>query len=400
MKTSLFALLSALLILVALPSCEKDKDETTNPDAPQIETLSLQDDNLLIKGKFGEDPGAADRAVHVDGEALPEGYIRSWTPGEIICKMDQTPTEDITVEVYVKDVKSAPKVLHVASSIKIDYLQMREETGQLYIYGKFGPDPGPSVRSVKVKNVPVQQVVAWSPTLIICKIPAVVEGSYGEVVVSTGPNQSTSRILYRWDVRLKYSFPQGGQGGSLYEAAEFHVPIRGDIIPPPAGVIAYQRGAAYPYSYVDYDAGGSGHSAYDNGCNTVDVVWQDVFGTVGLSPDTSDLSGSTYFHGWLTHQPNGYDLELEFDAWEAIPSTVTFSSCFGFSSTENQKQMIDFVTFDHKIIPLRFNGKKLEGGELVQHNVASTAGLIWDASDYPANLVDVKLVWNAVEPKK
>lgn len=394
-----------LLGFLFLAACEEDPEIVT--DQPHIETLTLKDGQLDIQGDFGADPGADHRSVIIDDQPLASGKVTGWGESNIICSFDSELKDQIAVEVVSNGQKSNRKVLVLKSNLKITYLQVWEENSWLYIYGNFGPDPGAANRSVTVKGVPVLEIFTWAPNLITCRIPRLDKGAYGEVVVHRGPNESASRLLYRWDLEFKYSFPQAGLSGTLMEEAEFHTRIRGDVgeMPVHNGYIPNDDSQLFLFSYGTYKMSGSGHSTYDF-CNQVDVTWEEVEGDLELVPNGQDHTGSTHFQGWITAARDGWDedwlmegynLQFQLDVVNATTSHKTYTDCNGHSSTTIDPQMIDFVVFDNKTIPLHLSGTTLEAGSLEQYDVAPTSGLIWDAVNYPANLVKVTLSWKAAK---
>lgn len=151
---------------------------------------------------------------------------------------------------------------------------------------------------------------------------------------------------------------------------------------------------------------GAGHSTYD-GCNHVDVEWVETLGDIGLLPNNSgDPTGQSYFQASITAlrdgfdegwEMDGYEMKLKLDVWNATTAFKTYTTCDGHTSSTTDPQMIDFVVFDDKPITLKLAGTTIQGDTLEQHDVASTAGLIWDAVNYPANLVTVRLGWKATE---
>lgn len=396
-----------LLGLLLFSNCKKDAENAPD-DKPFIESLELKDGKLSITGSFGDDPGADNRTVIVNDQTLPDNEVFTWGESNIIALFDKAIPDEIAVEVISKGQKSNRKILTIKSKLKITYLQVWEEYSWLYIYGDFGADPGPGKRSITVKGVPVLSVESWTPHLIACTIPRQVTGSYGEVVVSKGPNESTSRILYRWNLRLNYLFPQSGLSGTMTEEAQFHLRIRGDVgeMPAPNLYIPNDEGQAFLYCFCDYKMSGAGHSTYD-GCNHVDVEWVETLGDIGLLPNNSgDPTGQSYFQASITAlrdgfdegwEMDGYEMKLKLDVWNATTAFKTYTSCDGHTSTTTDPQMIDFVVFDDKPITFNLAGTTIQGDTLEQHDVASTAGFIWDATNYPANLVTVRLGWKATE---
>ncbi|HTE11696.1 MAG TPA: hypothetical protein VK645_12005, partial [Chitinophagaceae bacterium] len=71
----------------------------------------------------------------------------------------------------------------VSTKYHVDYLQVDEDElrpGQngkcsLYMYGSFGTDPGVNNRAAKIGGTNVE-ISIWSPTIIVCKIDAVISG--------------------------------------------------------------------------------------------------------------------------------------------------------------------------------------------------------------------------------
>lgn len=384
-------------------ACEKDKDAPL--DGPFIETAGINENNQLdLKGQFGEDPGENSRTVLVDNVPLTNDQINQWQEANILCRLDSEIKDQITVEVVSKGKKSNAKVVKIPSNkIRINYLQVWEADSKLYIYGEnFGWEK----RSITVKGVPVTNVLTWAPNLIVCTIPRITDGSFGDVVVSLGSGQSATKRLYRWRMKIDYTFPQSGINGNLLEEATFYFTIRGDIEALPNQYIPNHFDQIYLFSFCDFKMSGSGQSTYED-CNQVHVSWDEILGSVDLSPNSApDPSGSSYFRGQIHVAPDsedageaidGFDVMLDLNVVNATTSHRTYTSCDGTTSQETVPQMIDFVTFSHNIIPLRFQGTSIAADTIKKEYVAPTSGLIWDQADYYQNLSTVTLHWAEIK---
>lgn len=290
-----------------------------------------------------------------------------------------------------------------SNKIRINYLQVWEADSKLYIYGEnFGWEK----RSITVKGVPVTNVLTWAPNLIVCTIPRITDGSFGDVVVSLGSGQSATKRLYRWRMKIDYTFPQSGINGNLLEEATFYFTIRGDIEALPNQYIPNHFDQIYLFSFCDFKMSGSGQSTYED-CNQVHVSWDEILGSVDLSPNSApDPSGSSYFRGQIHVAPDsedageaidGFDVMLDLNVVNATTSHRTYTSCDGTTSQETVPQMIDFVTFSHNIIPLRFQGTSIAADTIKKEYVAPTSGLIWDQADYYQNLSTVTLHWAEIK---
>lgn len=112
------------------------------------------------------------------------------------------------------------------------------------------------------------------------------------------------------------------------EEAVCQVFIRGDAKAVPTHVFTAGYDELFPDGTAKYSAGGTTGSSYD--CGTMTAEWTSFTNFLVLkSPGMEDLSSSTHFQGFKTFQPNGFDLFLDFVAWELIPAKVTTSPCNG-----------------------------------------------------------------------
>jgi hypothetical protein len=395
---------AALLIFGALffSACTKDDDGPATDAVPVLDQATLVQDTLFLTGKFGPDPGA----VLVNGQALPAEDVVSWRDDKIVCIKRPPVPAQIVVEVVVENRKSQPKIITVSSDFRITYLIMDEENWVLYIFGNFGPDPGPGNRSVKVNNVElgadnITEVELWAPTVIKCIIPSTGPASSGEVVVSKGANLSASRILNVWKGELLYTRPQGGPGGSLVEHVWFNFTFRGDSGPMPEEAKWLADDLRYNFhdnTSADYEAMGSADCSYTmDGCASVNVNWQHTTGWLHTFPH-DDYSTESYFNGYIHPVSGGFDVEIFFQAWEVTPSTVTTSPCSGDPFVTNRKESIQFDAFTAEIIPIRFEGNNIKAGSLSKSGLSNNGALTWDFTEAQNHLVTATLEWETMTP--
>ncbi len=375
------------LLVTALCSCEKDPSDD---NLPFIADASWSGDTLTITGDFDPEKGK----VYVDDQAVPTNDIVDWKSSEIICHVTPPASEEVKIVVETGTRKSQPKVITIQNIFRITYLQVHEKEDLLYVYGHFGSDPGPAKRSVTINGIndPLWTTIkTWTPKLIVCDINCCGANSSGEVVIKKGNNLSTSRILNEWTTDLYYQRPQGG---SLREEIFFSIRLRGDFGPPPAGVnlVNIQDDDANFASESVFKVGGSGSSVYAD-CNKVNVDWESFNDYITLKNNTENMTGKSHFQTAVNRVNSGVELAINFDAWDAIPSTLTYTDCGGNTIAQQRKDMIDFTLFDHEKIKLEFDGKKIKAGKITSVAAAPTSGLIWDAIDYPAQLVPGTVEW-------
>lgn len=395
-----------ILIILAATACNKSgSDNTPSSNAPVITTLAFHGDTLRIQGQFGLIPGVAERHVIVNEEPIPEEKVVTWKEDEIEVKVETTPPADKAVQVEVKGKKSNVKIITIPivnRILRMDYLQVSETAGKLYIHGSFGNDPGAGGRHIAVDQFTnhlirynVTEILSWTPNLIICKIPYIGVGSHGDVIVAVG-DDSVHRGLYQYNFIIDYNRPQGGATGSLAEKIKFYIWLRGDGDVAPASVTPLDlQTDLNDESHANWSAGGTGTSSYNNdeGCGTVDVQWQHAEGVEYLQPNLYPL-GNAGWRSFVKHRRDGFDLKIEFIAKTVITSNVTFTPCTGDASTQFRLETIYFDEFKNMTIPLTVDHEKIKGNMLLKTGLSSTAGLVWDASVFEANLVTAYLKWN------
>ena len=272
---------------------------------------------------------------------------------------------------------------------RIDYLLTDDTKNQekLHIYGKFPDSKG----TVTLDNTPLK-VDVWSPNLIICENLDAASLS-GDVIVKSENTQS-KRTLYHWLIHFKSERPHGGIPSSATEMAEGLIVIRGDIIPAPAHVFTDSYNKLLSLGPIKYTASGVANSMY-GGCNSVRSEWSNTQEEIYFSQTIEDKPTQSHYQGWKKILPDGFDLYLDFQAWEVIPMTVTYTSCSGSSSVSEKmwsSQVIGLNGYDP--IPLRFDSKGHIKPGSIEEKVYNSTQLIWDFEAGEAYATTAKLTWN------
>ena len=256
---------------------------------------------------------------------------------------------------------------------RIDYLLVDEWNAQLLIYGKFPDTKG----SVTIENEQLS-IKTWSSPLIICDVPYTNAVDYGDIVVHSSDTKSAPRRLYKWTIDVVSKRPHVGLGGTIMEEAVCQVFIRGDAKAVPTHVFTAGYDELFPGGTAKYSAGGTTGSSYD--CGTMTAEWTSFTNfLVVKSPGMEDLSSTTHFQGFKTFQPSGFDLFLDFVAWELIPAKVTTNPCGGSSSVYEYMQSSQVLGLDtYDPIPLRFEpGKNNFKSDSITTEVYNSAKLMW-----------------------
>ncbi len=381
----------AALYFLCLPSCEKDK--STDPTTPFIESAELQNGKLLISGNFGDTTNMTERVVYINDQPLATQRITSWTENTIICLMEDPIPEEINIVVEINKKKSNKKVLRNESTYKIDYLLVDEEHDLLQIWGKF-----PNEKGTVTIDKELKVIKEWSSGLIICQLQFYAP-AYGDVIVQSGNQKTPPRTLYEWLVEYQYTRPHGGLDGEIEEELSGSISIRGDINPAPAYVVtnaAAFEALSYFVGPCLYTVGGTTHSEYD--CHRMTAAYQNVSLHLDLGLSEGNPVGHTHYFGHKEILPNGFDLYLDFEAWEEIPTKVTDTDiCNGGSVVTEKKwssQLLGFSGYD--AIPLRFDpGTHNIKSEAIFQEVYNSTQLLWDFADGDLYKRMSTLVWTS-----
>ena len=260
---------------------------------------------------------------------------------------------------------------------RIDYLLVDELNAELLIYGKF-----PDTRGTVTIEDEQLHIVSWSGPLIVCSVPYSNAHDYGDVVVHSSDTKSAPRRLYKWIISVTSKRPHGGIGGTIMEEASCQVFIRGDSKTVPGQVFTEGCKELFPGGSANYSAGGTTGSSYD--CGTMTAEWTSFTNFLIIkSPGMEDLSGTTHFQGYKEFKPNGFDLFLDFEAWELIPAKVTTHPCGAPSTVYEYNQSSQVVGLDaYDPIPLRFEaGKNNFKSDSITIEVYNSTKLIWNEED-------------------
>lgn len=406
-----------LLLLVSFLFLACQKETTTQaPSAttPLITSLSFRGDTLHIVGQWGPLPDVS-KAVVINNETVPTDRIIDWKKEEVTVLVEEDLPVEKEVQVTVNEKKSnkktiskaAPQVPAPATTLRMDYLQVAEPDGRLYIHGQFGADPGPAHRGITVEQVtnhvvrtPINDIVSWTNNLIVCRIPNTGPGSHGVVFVRVNQD-SVYRGLYQYNFVLGFNRPQGGASGSLAEQVRFQVWLRGDGDVAPDWVQPLNLSTnLHDESKAVWEGSGEGRSSYNNidGCASIFVQWQATTGTEFVQPNDAPF----YRTGWrsfVTHKRDGFDLKIDFNALNVIPSKITLTPCVGNATVQERKESILFDEFEDQTIHLKVSKEYISAGELTKSGLSSSAGLHWDASVFQQQLVTARLSWNRNQGK-
>lgn len=276
---------------------------------------------------------------------------------------------------------------------RIDYLLVDEWQEELLIYGKFPNTQG----SVTIEGTPLV-IESWSSPLIVCKVPFSNPHDYGDVIVQAENTQSAPRRLYKWVIEVTSKRPHGGIGGTILEEAVCEVSIRGDSKAVPNHVFTEACTELFPGGSAKYSAGGTTSSSYD--CGTMTAEWTSYSDfLVPKSIGMEDLSSTTHFQGFKKFKPNGFDLFLDFVAWELIPAKVTTAPCNAPSTVYEYKQSSQVIGLDaYDPIPLRFEpGKNNFKADSITEEVYSSAKLIWDVESGDLYKRTAVLSWKSIK---
>jgi hypothetical protein len=285
----------------------------------------------------------------------------------------------------------------IGKELEIEYLQVDEDSGHLYIYGHGFGHPTEAKPVVKINNstVDASDILFWGDPLIKLKLPYVGPNSSGEIRVTAKGKTSAPHILNEWNGQFNYFRPQGRVGQGIHEKITFYVRLRGDASPmPPAIIPIVMHNTVNKLSHATWEAGGIGSSTAE--CNFYHVTWSDVNGDIPLSPLKADSYGERAFKVNLDPKDRLFEMIMHFEAREAIPSVLKITFCNGSPPVnENRKEWITFFEFEFEKIKLKLNGTTIKAGEVIKTTVPSS-GLNWMAGEYPSFTHQVKVQWDDI----
>lgn len=365
---------------------------------------------------------------------LPDKYIKKWSlagPGSLqelssVSKATYTApaqiqkTQTVAVSLELKGFKEQAILVSnltlIGKEPTIEYMQVAEQTGpngrnsELIIYGSnFGAqDKAKSSITINGEIMGNQDIGLWGDNIIVCRIPAIGPNSSGNVIVrtATGGN-SEPHLLNEWTVAMQIKRPCGRVGQSLYEAGTAFLRIRGDASTPPQNLAPLLNDDAHNTvnftSYVHWEAGGEGHSRYNNeeSCGSENEQWAaskgDIYLTTGVN--TSDKES---FKVALYHLPGkGFDVSFTYEAVGVVPVTFVFTPCKGDVVRNNRPYTVHFPSeFHEERFPLLFNGNVLKGGQSERHTTGvGSSNLHFDISDAPNWKHELRLTWSDTKAK-
>ncbi len=260
---------------------------------------------------------------------------------------------------------------------RIDYVLVSEEQNELLIYGQFPDEKGAVSLDGVGKPLPIK---TWSRALIVCSDTDNGIHDFGDVVVQSGDSKSAPRRLYKWDFFVTNTRPHGGLSSDTYEEVYARFSIRGDAKPAPSKVFTEACRDLNRIGWAEFKAGGVANSSYD--CGKIVAEWQKTEISVDLTHGMSDLSGKTHFQGYKIIKPNGFDLYLDFVAWQVIPMKLTTTSCGANPTIDQKKWSSQVLHFDgYKPINLTFDENRNIKSDSIKQKVYNSTQLIWNVED-------------------
>ena len=298
----------------------------------------------------------------------------------------------------------------ILTGFHIDYLQVDENelntpqvvrSSQLFIYGKFGNDPGVNKRSVKVGTVPLV-VKAWTPTMIMCDITSDGPTSSGVITV-TSEGQSTSKLLNEWLVDFYYEKKESPDG-SLTRKIKFVLRFRGDAM-------GYGTGDTEPFldytelnksskAIINMSPGTFSNTVSVDACGVYNVKW----GAVNEVIERNLSSKAEGFSGRLYQTASGFGVKIRFISDDILKSTRTFTPCIGSVYSTMVNEPIEFQGYHEQTIWFPFSSASeraaIKAGEpQIQTGTGVAPGLFWDAIDVNAKQFTTKIWWDEAKPK-
>lgn len=345
-----------------------------------------------------------------EGSLDPLGSVANYQAPSNLPKVNP---EAVSVEILSKSKGKFYLVSNITinNGFQIDYMKVDERAlhdygqnyeSRLFIYGKFGNDPGKGKRHVKINNTEVP-VAFWGADRIGCDIPVSGPGSSGMVAVTAG-NKSISKLLNEWTVYLQYA-EQQSPNGALTKKARIALRLRGDAngTPPPLqpGDFSETKIHAQSNCLINVSAGKFTTHVTLDACGDYTVDWEPVNNLLlNRKPDLAKEDGLV---GTVKTVNGGFDVKLNFKATDVLMTHRKYVGCTSGYSLDHVKETIILESFSNKAIPLRFNqsgsNATILSGALPAMAASPAAGLYWDRPDYPATAFTRTLTWSAAQAK-
>jgi hypothetical protein len=106
----------------------------------------------------------------------------------------------------------------------IQHLEVKEETGELFIFGMFGSEAG----EVMIDGQRAL-VTNWQPDLVVADLPDKGPGSAGDVIVKVRKHESPAVPLTEWRGQMRYSENADTLAPNLNTVVDMQVHFRGDV---------------------------------------------------------------------------------------------------------------------------------------------------------------------------
>jgi len=292
----------------------------------------------------------------------------------------------------------------VSTKYHVDYLQVDEDElrpGQngkcsLYMYGSFGTDPGVNNRAAKIGGTNVE-ISIWSPTVIVCKIDAVVSG---EIQLFDKEKLRVTSNLRKYTGVFTYNRFHGGlinsqNANALKETTDFTLVYRGfGQACPPAVHPLFEFEATLAFgSFAGYSLSGTAAVSTPPSANPCITTTSVSLPTkTGIEPlDPPGRSMLSYFKARVKDIEAGIEVKIEFVMNDVITGVkVQRTDCNGSSFDPPRSLQAGFEGFSNKPINLAFSGTtglKLKGTDQLISNKMSSNILIeaWDGTQTPSH---------------
>ncbi|MFT3826587.1 MAG: hypothetical protein QM731_21885 [Chitinophagaceae bacterium] len=314
--------------------------------------------------------------------------------------------EAVTVEINIhrKGLFMLVSNITVTGDEGVDYLQVDEDNTNplnggmcaLYMYGKFGNDPGAGKRSVKINSTTVQ-VDLWSPTVIRCKIDETISGA---IEIANGNKIVARSVLRKFAGDFVYERFHGGLINSnspnpLKETTTFTFVYRGFAQPCPASVkplFQIDMGLAMgTIAHYALSGQASVTTPVIQGCrSTTSVSLPMTRGQYFLEPNSA--GGSTIFISHVKDIVGGIEIKLDYAMENVLKNVIVerTSSCGPGSFDPPRTLGVGLEGFNNKAINFEFLGRDgliLKGTNQLRSNRMSTGILIeaWDGTGNPSH---------------
>ncbi len=386
------------------------------------ETVSLKVMFCLTKEDLEANPAPGSEADILEPKQILPQFIKQWnyngtgslTPNGSAALYKAPPTvpntnpEAVSAEIKWRQNTFLLVVANITilSEFHIDYLQVDERevnitnppinyVSRLFIYGNFGNDPGANNRRVKLNNVDVI-VMAWTPKVIICEIPAIGPASSGDVVVTSGGNTAT-KLLNEWTVDFNYA-KRESPDGSLTRKTTFVLRFRGDAIGFGSGetapMLEYTDLNKLSKAVIDMPVGSYSNTVSQDACGTYTVKWD----ALNHVTDRNLYGVSNTFAGRVYQDGTGFGVKIRYMSANVLRSTRTFAPCVGSATQNIVFEPISFDGYHEEVIWFPFANQSARtaikaGAPAKLERTGVAPGLFWDAISLNPDLFYTKIWW-------